>query len=192
MLGVLGITSAGLMSLYSINIQAETRLKLQEEYNASYEIDMNQNSNANSNEANESQNEVDRNSISQRPAARIHINNYSDLGRAVYGQKGFVFVSFCLFMQQMCCVTAYFSFMSNYIPIAVALCVIIPFCLFLNIKKISYLSLFSLTAIISTLALVLYHSVEHMTVVPKTDLKYFDIVNFPYFFGVSIFIFEGN
>lgn len=38
----------------------------------------------------------------------------------------------------------------------------------------------------------LYHSIEHMSEVPKTDLKLFDIRNFPYFFGVSIFIFEGN
>lgn len=52
--------------------------------------------------------------------------------------------------------------------------------------------MFSLFAIISALVLVLYHSVEHIEDVPKTHLKYFDFMNFPYFFGVSIFIFEGN
>ena len=31
-----------------------------------------------------------------------------------------------------------------------------------------------------------------MDEVPKNDLKLFDVWNFPYFFGVSIFIFEGN
>jgi amino acid permease len=194
-LGVLGISFAGLLSLYSINIQAQTRQKLQDDINARYEIDMSsrgQNSDRNSNDGDDDQIEIDSISSNQVYIPRTTINNFSDLGSAVYGKKGGIFVSVCLFLQQMCWITAYFSFIQNYIPIAAALSIIIPFCLFWNIKKISYLSLFSLVAIISALTLVFYHSAEHMTVVSKANLKFVDVMNFPYFFGVSIFIFEGN
>lgn len=192
-LGVLGVTFAGLMSLYSINIQAQTRHKLQSmaavpNDESGGEADLTNERE----EASYRRHEIENSIISEAEPIIIYINNYSDLGRAAFGQAGYIFVSMCLFLQQMWSVTAYFSFIHNYIPIGLAVWIIVPFWLFWNIKKISYLSLFSLIAIILALMLVLYHSVEHITEVPKTDLKYFDILKFPYFFGVSIFIFEGN
>lgn len=38
----------------------------------------------------------------------------------------------------------------------------------------------------------MYHSIEKMGVIPKDDVKLFDLASFPLSFGVSIFIFEGN
>ena len=186
-LGIFGVTFAGLMSLYSINIQAQTRHKLENMVNIHFQNQM-----RNQEGGNFENHYIDDSMMSQIEPIEIKINNYSELGRAAFGKKGYIFVSICLFLQQMWSVTAYFSFIKNYIPITFALSIVIPFWLFWNIKKISYLSLFSLSAITSALMLVLYHSVEHIDAVPKTDLKYFDIMNFPYFFGVSIFIFEGN
>ena len=191
-LGIFGVSFAGLMSLYSINIQAQTRHRLENMINNPDVSNRFGEGNSNEVSRNMYQNEMDESVISEINPIRIRINNYSELGRAAFGRAGFLFVGVCLFLQQMCSVTAYFSFIHNYIPISLALCIIIPFWLFWNIKKISYLSLFSLWAIISALVLVMYHSVEHIDAVPKTDLKYFDLINFPYFFGVSIFIFEGN
>lgn len=71
--------------------------------------------------------EVENSIISEPQPVQIYINNYSELGRAAFGKLGYVFVSMCLFVQQMCSVTAYFSFIHNYIPIGLALLLIIPF-----------------------------------------------------------------
>ena len=104
-LGVLGISFAGLLSLYSINIQAQTRQKLQDDINARYEIDMSsrsQYSDRNSNYGDDDQIEIDSSSSNQVYIPRTTINNFSDLGSAVYGKKGGIFVSVCLFLQQMC------------------------------------------------------------------------------------------
>lgn len=192
-LGVLGISVAGIMSLYSINIQAQTRHKLQAQpIDDQQEVGENDEAEEEREEAALRRQELDNSLISESDAVQAYINNYSELGRAAFGRGGFVFVSMCLFVQQMCSVTAYFAFIGSYIPIPIALSVIIPFCLFLNIKKISYLSLFSLCAIIWALGLVLYHSLNNIHEIPKDDVKYFDIMMFPNFFGVSIFIFEGN
>ena len=128
-LAVLGVTFAGLLSLYSINIQAQTRHKLQNEYNLQY-LRSNEQSTDDSDPSERDPlargNDLDNSTVSEaQPMMRI--NNYSDLGRAAYGETGFVIVSICLFLQQMCSVTAYFSFIHNYIPIGVALCIIVPF-----------------------------------------------------------------
>lgn len=117
-LGVFGITAAGCVSLYSINIQAQTRHKFQQLIAIHAYESGNQNETEYEREESEyRRREVDNSLFDQSNLVQSSINNYSELGKAAYGRNGYLFVSVCLFLQQMCSVTAYFSFIGNYLNI---------------------------------------------------------------------------
>ena len=105
-LGMLSVISAGLLSLYSINIQAQTRLKLQTE-----QEELNHQNNQSEHRADtftfdyQSQDPTNQNN---QDKVETCISNYSQLGKAAFGNSGYVFVSMCLFIQQMGSSTAYF------------------------------------------------------------------------------------
>lgn len=108
-LGVLGVTFAGLISLYSINIQAQTREKLQQSTPVSDFPSPSQDIDLLAAETDAlSQMNNDDSMITQIEVEPQFISNYTQLGYAAYGQSGFLFVSLCLFIQQMGTVTAYF------------------------------------------------------------------------------------
>lgn len=52
-------------------------------------------------EASYRRHEIENSIISEAEPVIIYINNYSELGRAAFGQAGYIFVSMCLFLQQM-------------------------------------------------------------------------------------------
>ena len=126
-LGIFGVTFAGLLSLYSINIQAQTRHKLQNMINHPRNREEMQDEIDGEFHRDSMENGVDDSVLGDIDPIQIRINNYSELGRAAFGRLGYIFVGICLFLQQMCSVTAYFAFIKNYIPISLALCIIIPF-----------------------------------------------------------------
>jgi hypothetical protein len=61
-------------------------------------------------------------------------------------------------------------------------------------KHISYISLIAMVSIGVALFYVIYYDIAETTNISRPDmtLKYAEFSGIPYFFGISLFMFEGN
>lgn len=208
-LGLIGIIVCGLLCLYGVNIMVLTRRKLLKDKEIEEGGGFNYLPNAAQNahrdiRPEEAEDEGSDENLPVRysmdsltPTDRIvhgrhKIKTYSALGQAVYGKLGYTAVTIVLFVQQLTIVTAYFYFLDKYFPAYVVLIAIAPICMFCDLKRIAYVSFSSLALITIVLGAVIVVSFANISDHPKDELKYADFIDFPLFFGICVFQFEGN
>ena len=201
-LGPLCIAIWGLLWLYGVNIMVETRRRLLKERleenrqfaylpgNAqrNYRELRPEEIEEDENEQHHEINDLDsRDSCDKRIHGKHRIKTYSDLGREAYGDWGYYAVNFVIFFQQMTIITAYFYFLNKYFPSYLVLIVITPICMFWGLRKISYVSLMSLTFVTFVLFSVVAYSIKDISIHSKTNMRFFDVLNFPLFFRCMSF-----
>jgi len=217
-LGLFGIVTWGLLWLYGVNLMVLSRRKiLRDKMNGEKiphylpEVAVQPHRQLRSDEAEdeeeednqiEEDNEIEEESVrisdnkgalSDRIIQTKHgIKTYSDLGRVIYGPLGYHSVNIIIFVQQMTIVTAYFFFLDKFFPSYLVLIVIAPIWMFCDLRKISYVSFSSLSLIVIALTIVTIVSIANITDKSKSKLEYANFLEFPLFFGVWVFQFEGN
>jgi hypothetical protein len=121
------------------------------------------------------------------------IKQYADLGMASYGLTGFRVTILTLVIQQMMVVIAYLYFLDHYFESWAWVPVLIPVWMFFDIKTISHLSLISVLLISVSWVTILGISISDIHERnQRDDFKYLEFFEFPLFYGVSIFMFEGD
>lgn len=82
---------------------------------------------------------------------------------------------------------------SRFFLFVLSFCTLAPLCLLEGMKNVSYISLIAMASIGIALAYILYSSIEAINY-PQYDrvLKLYDFSGLPYFFGIAMFMFEGN
>mmetsp|Transcript_14881 Transcript_14881/g.13081 ORF Transcript_14881/g.13081 Transcript_14881/m.13081 type:complete len:179 (+) Transcript_14881:651-1187(+) len=98
-----------------------------------------------------------------------------------------------LFTQQIMSIIGYIYFMNTYFPSWIILTVLIPICMFFNMKSISYISLFALVMMSSGLIFILGFSISDFSHNESYgEIEYFRLSGLPLFYGISMFMFEGD
>lgn len=189
-MGIIGIVLSGILNWYSIYLQAEARRKYMKIQQQELEAEAHNNSLESENISPLEMSETS--SIQSKTTNNSPLKGYGDLGQASFGSYGYVLANISTVLQQGGCAVGYFVYAKEYFPAWIGLIVLIPVCMFTNLRKISYISLFSIIMIIIALCLVVYTDIDRIESTPRDDIKYFDFAGFPLFFGVAIVIFEGN
>ncbi|KAL0482636.1 solute carrier family 36 (proton-coupled amino acid transporter) [Acrasis kona] len=133
------------------------------------------------------------------------IVTYGDVGKETMGKFGTAFISTLLVFTQtgFCC--AYLNFiggnMHEMVPalrewhyIIISLVVLIPICLIRNLKHLSLLSIISEILMLAGMGIVIYFDIFTLSTTSfpgDRRISTFDFKNFPVFFGICIFGFEG-
>lgn len=169
--GILGITFATCLAICTVIMQSEAALKLE-----------------------------------------TKINSYSDLGYALYKGRGKLVVdSFILFAQLGICIS-YLIFNGAQIDqiiclesqgeicnhqnfyISMAVIVLSPVCWIKHLKNLSWIAFLALAGMVMALSVIVYYDLLYMHKESDVDkeIKYFDAIHYPLFFGIAILNFEGN
>ncbi|KAL0485312.1 proton-coupled amino acid transporter [Acrasis kona] len=133
------------------------------------------------------------------------IKTYGDVGKASLGRFGAVLIEILLIFTQFGFSCAYLIFIGTNVhemvpklqewhAVAISVVILIPLCLVRNLKYLSPFSLISELCIIAGLIIVIYYDIHSMVTEPfpgHRGIKAFDIQNFPIFFGICIYGFEG-
>jgi len=71
---------------------------------------------------------------------------------------------------------------------------LIPVLWIKTIKKLTFINVFALAAILFALATIITYDIIYIRedTYPEWEIKYFDAINFPIFFGIAVLNFEGN
>ena len=71
---------------------------------------------------------------------------------------------------------------------------LIPVLWIKTIKKLTFINVFALGVILFALATIITYNIIYIreNTFPEREIKYFDAVNFPIFFGIAVLNFEGN
>jgi amino acid permease len=121
------------------------------------------------------------------------IKAYAEMGQACYGDFGFSFCTTVLFIQSVSGVIAYISFYDEYFKAYYVVPLLIPMSMFFDLKMISYSCMISIFLIFSGLLLIIGISISDIPDNHSYDeLKYTEFLDFPLFFGVAMFMFEGD
>lgn len=72
--------------------------------------------------------------------------------------------------------------------------ILIPILWIKTIKKMTSVNVFALMAILLALTLVVFYDIVYIKedTYEEREIKYFDPINFPVFFGIAVLNFEGN
>jgi proton-coupled amino acid transporter len=133
------------------------------------------------------------------------VNTYGDVGRMTMGPAGTIITSMLLVFTQcgFCC--AYLIFIGenmhdmlpglpNWLYICFALVLLLPICLLRNLKYLAFFSLISEFMLLLGMGIVIYFDIHNLSTQPfpgDRSIKTHDFLNFPVFFGITIFGFEG-
>lgn len=147
-----------------------------------------------------------------RNRAGNHVKSYSDLGMAVYGTLGKTMTDVFLCIAQFGIGVAYLVFNGTQINqvicyesqgevcglkntyIWIVVCLLTPIIWIKTMKKLSIVSIFALSVMFVSVFTIIYYSVIYISedTYPSRDIKGFDILESPLFFGIAILNFEGN
>ena len=120
------------------------------------------------------------------------LRTYIELGRHALGDRGNYFIIIMIVIQQLSVVTAYLYFMDEYFKSYIVVFGVIPLVMYLNIKQISYISMISILLIALSLGSLFGKSIADINKGDKDNFRYFEFLEYPLFFGVAIFMFEGD
>lgn len=118
--------------------------------------------------------------------------NFIDIGKFAFNEYGGLFVELVVLLSQLAKLTAYTYLIDEYFHSYYVLPALLPLVVFVDMKKISYLSLIALGILIACLITIMGFVLSDMNREDKDDFKYADFFEFPLFFGVSLFLFEGD
>jgi hypothetical protein len=118
--------------------------------------------------------------------------NFIDIGKFAFNEYGGLFVELVVLLSQLAKLTAYTYLIDEYFHSYYVLPALLPLVVFVDMKKISYLSLIALGILIACLMTIMGFVLSDMNREDKDDFKYADFFEFPLFFGVSLFLFEGD
>jgi hypothetical protein len=139
------------------------------------------------------------------------VKTYTDLGEACYGSMGKVTVASIILVGQFMCCTGYVMFFikqmdqvimftsnglihdSKFFLFVLAFSILAPLSLFEGMKNVSYISIIAMISIAIALAYIVFSSISeiHNPEFDKT-LNWMRFEGTPYFFGIAMFMFEGN
>jgi len=120
------------------------------------------------------------------------IKTFMDIGKFAFGFYGHQFVQAMVLLSQLAKLTTYTYLIDEYFESYYVLPAILPLWIFVDMKQISYLSLTALVIISAWLMTIMGLWISDIDREPKDDFKYADFFEFPLFFGVSLFLFEGD
>lgn len=82
---------------------------------------------------------------------------------------------------------------SRFLLFVLSFCTLAPLCVFESMKNVSYISITAIVSIGLAIAYIIGTSIEQINE-PKygRELKLCDFSRIPYFFGIAMFMFEGN
>ena len=138
------------------------------------------------------------------------INSYIEMSRSCLSQREIQLTEFCLLTSQLGFFVAKFIFMGNQFEkiichnlkycnlknyyIAISAFIVIPICWLRSYKYLSYFTLASNVILVLCLCIIMKYCIQNHFENPEVsnDLNYFIPENFPLFFGVAVFILEGN
>ena len=120
------------------------------------------------------------------------LRTYIELGETALGKRGNYLIITMIIIQQISVVTAYLYFMDEYFKSYAVVFAVMPIVMFLNIKQISYISMISIVLIALSLGSLFGKSIADINQGDKDNFRYFEFIEYPLFFGVWIFMFEGD
>jgi amino acid permease len=209
-LGIITIAVSGVLNLYTLIIQGVSKERFVQ---LRRERALNQiNSNLLPQDHNSSVDEIltdaQQSEIGELTQNLPPLDSYGDIGREAFGWIGQFLVTINIMLLQTGTVLGYFMFIIKQLDqvmcsmtgtcghtalfALMTILIVIPLVVALNAKYLSYISFFSLLAITFSLVLIVVNNAKIAADEPATEIKYFDMAGFPLFFGLALFIYEGN
>lgn len=76
----------------------------------------------------------------------------------------------------------------------IAVIILSPVCWIKHLKNLSWIAFISLASILLALGTILYYDIKYLSEKSRSydDIKMFDLLNYPFFFGIALLNFEGN
>jgi len=139
------------------------------------------------------------------------VKTYTDLGEACYGEFGRVMIAAVIIIGQFFCCSGYVMFFiqqmdqviqhtsgdfindSKFFLFVLSFSILAPLSVIEGMKNVSYISMTAMVSIIIALSYIIYSSVEEVSHPAfERELSLVRVKGIPYFFGISMFMFEGN
>ncbi|CAI2365870.1 unnamed protein product [Moneuplotes crassus] len=121
-----------------------------------------------------------------------YLKSYAEMGQRCFGDFGYCFCTILLAVSQLIVITAYMKFFDEYFKSYAMLAALIPTCMFMDLKSISFFSTISIFLIVHSLFLILGVSISDIPDQNWENITYLEYFEFPLFFGAAIYMFEGD
>ncbi len=131
------------------------------------------------------------------------IKTFGDVMAKTFGMAGSMVAEFFLGFTQLGFCIAYLIFIGENLRkifvgtqfwyfVIICIVILLPIALFRNLKHLSIFSIVSEVCILVGMAIVIYYDVANIsTLKDASQLTWFNILQFPIFFGITIYSFEG-
>ena len=122
-----------------------------------------------------------------------YIKAYAELAQVLFGDIGYSIVTVTIYLQCMMAVIGYLYFINEFIPSWAATLVMIPVCMFFHLRLLSYISFVAILLSIASLAIIIGTVfVDLGNDKAEGEPVYFDPVGLPLYFGICVFMYEGD